>query len=219
MRHFSGISEASLPFPKRVQQTGGMMKRIIPLGIVLSAIGMLRASASAGTIDASAVITAKPDGSDFDYTIKLTNTSGLGNDSIATFWFAWVPGEDFLPTNPLSVSLPTGWTDKITHGGSTDGYAIQFDALSTASDLAPGSSLTFGFKSADTPKELMGDSPFHTTFPVLTSFVYSEGPLKGDGQEILASFASVPEPSTLTLGIVGLASLAGLRLLRRKGAA
>jgi hypothetical protein len=46
---------------------------------------MLTASASAETIDASAVITAKPDGSDFDYTISLTNTSGLGNDSIATF--------------------------------------------------------------------------------------------------------------------------------------
>jgi len=147
------------------------------------------------------------------------NTSGLGNDSIATFWFAWVPGKDFLPTSPLSVALPTGWKDVITHGDSTDGYAIQFDALSTASDLAPGGSLTFGFQSADTPKELMGDSPFHPTFPVLTAFVYSQGPLKGDGQQILASFASVPEPSTLTLGIVGLASLAAVRLLRRKGAA
>ncbi len=73
------------------------MKRIIPLGIVLSAIGTFTPSASAGIIDASAVITAKPDGSDFDYTIKLTNTSGLGNDSIATFWFAWVPGAGFPP--------------------------------------------------------------------------------------------------------------------------
>jgi hypothetical protein len=213
------MSEAWLPIPKRVPQPGGIMKRIIPLGIVLSAIGMLTASASAETIDASVVITAKPDGSDFDYTIMLTNTSGLGNDSIATFWFAWVPGMDFLPTEPLSVTLPTGWKDVITHGGSTDGYAIQFDALSTASDLAPGRSLTFGFQSADTPTELMADSPFHPTFPVLTAFVYSQGPLKGDGQQILASFASVPEPSTLTLGIVGLASLAAVRLLRRKGAA
>ena len=124
-----------------------------------------------------------------------------------------MPGSDFLPTSPLSVTLPTGWTDKITHGGSTDGYAIQFDAISTASDLAPGGSLTFGFQSADTPIELMGNSPFHPAFPVLTSFVYSEGPLKGDGQEILASFGSVPEPSTLTLGIVGIASLAAVRLL------
>lgn len=88
------------------------MKRIIPMGIVLSARDVLTASASAGTIGASAVITAKPDGSD-----------------------------------------------------------------------------------------------------------YSEGPLKGDGQQILASFASVPEPSTLTLRIVGRASLAAVRLLRRKGAA
>ena len=188
------------------------MKRVISSGIVLSAIGMLAGTASAGTIDASAVITATPDGSNFDYSINLTNTSGLGNDNIATFWFAWVPGSDFLPTSPLSVTLPTGWTDKITNGGSTDGFAIQFDALSTASDLAPAGSLTFGFSSVDTPTELMGNSPFFPTFPVLTAFVYSLGPLKGDGDELLVSFASVPEPSTLTLGIVSLASLAALRL-------
>ncbi len=85
------------------------MKRFIPLGIVLSAMGMSMASASAGTIDASGVITAKPDGNDFDYTITLTNIGGTGSDSIATFWFAWVPGADFLPTNPLGVSQPFGW--------------------------------------------------------------------------------------------------------------
>ncbi len=79
--------------------------------------------------------------------------------------------------------------------------------------------MTFGFKSADTPEELMGDSPFHSTFPVLTSFVYSLGPLKGDGELFLVSPVSVPEPSTLTLGFIGLASMAAVRLLRRKGAA
>ena len=113
------------------------MKRIIALGIVLSTIGTLTAFSSAGTIDASAVITAKPDGSNFDYTIELTNTSGPGNDGIATFWFAWVPGADFLSTSPLSVSVPAGWKDVITHGGTTDGYAIQYDALAPADALAP----------------------------------------------------------------------------------
>ncbi len=82
----------------------------------------------------------------------------------------------------------------ITHGGVGDGYAIQFDANSTVYDVAPGSSLTFGFQSADTPAQLAGVSPFHTSFPVLTSFVYSVGPLRGDGEKILVSFASVPEP-------------------------
>ncbi len=76
--------------------------------------------------------------------------------------------------------------------------------------------MTFGFKSADTPAELMGNSPFFPTSPVLTSFVYSMGPLKGDGQEILVSFASVPEPSSLMLGTVGvLGSLVWWRFRRR----
>lgn len=191
------------------------MKRIIPLGIVLSAMGLSMASASAGTIDAGGVITAKPDGNDFDYTITLTNTGGAGSDSIATFWFGWVPGADFLPTNPLGVSLPFGWKDVITHGGTGDGYAIQFDALSTVYDVAPGSSLTLAFQSGDTPQQLAGVSPFYSNFPALTSFVYSTGPFRGDGEKILVSFASVPEPSTLTLGAAGVVSLALLQLRRK----
>lgn len=192
------------------------MNRIIVFGIVVAAAGLLAVPADAGIIDASAVITAKADGPNFDYTISLTNTSGAGNDNIATFWFAWVPGADFMPSNPLSVTDPSGWKDVITHGGASDGYAIQFDALAPANDLAPASSLVFDFKSADTPAQLMGNSPFYPTFPVLTSFVYSTGPLRGDGEKILVSFQSVPEPSSLMLGMAAaLGSLAWWRLRRR----
>jgi PEP-CTERM motif len=199
------------------------LKKFISLGIVLSAIGMLSASASAGTIDASGVITetgssTSGSGTVFDYSIVLTNTSGAGNDGIATFWFSWIPGENFMPAAPTTVTPPTGWMDVVT-GGSTDS-AIQFDSLTPASNLAPGNSLTFMFTSTVTPAELMGKSPAFPTQDVLTSFVYSQGPLQGDGQQILVSFASVPEPSTLTMGLVCLASLAALRLRRKsKGAA
>ncbi|MGP0065169.1 MAG: PEP-CTERM sorting domain-containing protein [Isosphaeraceae bacterium] len=186
---------------------------------------MLAASASAGTIDASAVITeTSSTGSTFDYSITLTNTgTGPSADSIATFWFAWVPNIDFLKTSPLSVTTPTGWSDIITHIGTTDGYGIQFEASSAATELAPGSSLVFQFQSADTPAELMGSSQAHPTHLVLQSFVYNMkeglvGPFVGDSDDFDVKFASVPEPSTLTLAIVGLASLAALRL-RRKSAA
>ena len=73
-------------------------------------------------ITASGVISSKPDGSNFDYTIELTNSSS-STASIGTFWYAWVPGEDFLATNPISVTSPTGWSGLITHAGR-DGYAI-----------------------------------------------------------------------------------------------
>lgn len=194
------------------------MKRILFLGVVLAVPGLAAQTASlAGTISADAEITAVQSGPDFDDTITLTNTSGAGNDSIATFWFAWVPGKDFLPTDPISVSLPAGWRDAITHGGSTDGYAIQFDAISTADNLAPGGSLTFGFATADSPAALMGNSPFYPSFPVLTSFVYSTGPLRGDGSEFLVTFASVPEPSSLVLAACGAIGSLG-RWRSRRGA-
>ncbi len=199
------------------------MKRIIPLGIILSVLATLTASASAGIIDASAVISETLAGSNWNYTITLTNTSGPGNDSIASFWFAWVPGEDFMNTKPISVTDPTGWTDKITGGSPGDGYAIQFDStgavskpITNADNLAPGNSLTFSFTSATSPSQLMGNSPFYSTTPELTSFVYSTAPLKGDGAEFQVAFASVPEPSSLMLGTVGaLGSLVWWRFRRR----
>lgn len=177
------------------------MKKILWLGVILAGHGILtQTAATAGTIQADATIIGTPAGSDFDYTITLTNTGGAGDDGIATFWFAWVPGEDFMASKPISVTVPAGWKDVITHGGASDGFAIQFNANSSASFLAPGGSLTFEFTSADSPAVVMGDSPFFPGTPVLTSFVYSQGPLRGDGEQLLAAFASVPEPSSLVLG-------------------
>ncbi len=187
------------------------MKRTIVFGMVLAAGGLIAATADAGTIDASAVITAQAAGAEFDYTITLTNTSGVGNDNIATFWFGWVPGKDFMADAPISVTDPTGWKDVVTHGGSTDGYAIQFDALTSASSLSPGGSLTFSFVSPDTPAELAGDSKFYTSFPVQTSFVYSQGPFQGDGHEFVVN--GRVGPRTVLAGPRGHRGLRVARLL------
>ena len=73
------------------------------------------------TINASGVISSTAAGADFNYTINLSNASS-SNSGIGTFWYAWVPGEDFLATSPISVSPPAGWTDTITHAGPSDGY-------------------------------------------------------------------------------------------------
>ncbi len=84
-------------------------------------------------------------------------------DSIGTFWYAWIPQpfEDFLATKPDSVTPPAGWTDTITNIGAHDGYGIEFNASGTANNLQPGSSLDFGFTSADTPASVNGDSVFY----------------------------------------------------------
>ena len=76
--------------------------------------------------------------------------------------------------------------------------------------------MTFGFESADTPAQLMGNSSFYPSFPVLTAFVYSVGPFRGDGDKILVTFATTPEPSSIVLGIVGaIGSLVWWRFRRR----
>jgi hypothetical protein len=140
---------------------------------------------------ASATITAIPlPSGDTQYTITLDDT---GSTTIGTFWFGWVPGEDFLDTTPSSVTAPAGWTDNITNMGPNDGFAIQWIASSPSSDLQPGSSLTgFSFDSSQSPSSLFGDSKFFPGTPELTSFVYSGAPFSDAG------FQFQVEPMTQT---------------------
>jgi hypothetical protein len=200
------------------------MKRILSVVIALST-GLLASPAFAGEISASATISSVPDGANFDYTINLTNTStGASADPIATFWFSWVPGADFMNTAPISVTTPAGWMDVVTHGGATDGFAIQFDSTTAANDLAPGASTSFSFVSATTPAQLAGNSPSTSqgVFPELTSFAYSQGPLMGDTTGAflvtqVAAVSSVPEPSSLVLGLFGVVTSFGyMRFKNRK---
>jgi hypothetical protein len=194
------------------------MKRNVFLMIAL-ATGLSATPAFSAGIDASAVVMSKPDGPNFDYSITLTNSSS-STDPIGTFWFGWVPGKDFLPTNPFDITAPSGWAEIITHGGATDGYAIQYVA-GAGSALAAGSSLTgFGFTSADTPAQLLGNSPFYPTFPVTTAFVYNGAPFSSVSEQFVASVSSVPEPSSLILGLCGVVTLVGyLELKKRQGIA
>ena len=132
----------------------------------------------------------------YDLTLADTGTTDLG-----TFWFAWVPGQNFMGVAPSGITSPTGWTAKTTHGGATDGYAIQWVA-GAAAGLTPGESLTgFTFDSAVSPEQMLGDSPFHPTSPVTTTFVYSGAPFSDAGFKFEVS--AVPEPSSLALLAAG----------------
>jgi PEP-CTERM motif len=196
------------------------MKRLVLFGIALAVGGLITAPASAAPVPpvASATITSTPDGSNFDYTIKLTDTSASPSP-IGTFWFSWVPGQDFMATTPVSEVAPAGWnTNAITNGGAGDGFAIRWEANSAATAITPGNSLTFSFVSADTPAQLMGNSIFYPSTPVLTSFTYSGGPFSDAGDQFVVSFAStsVPEPSTLALGLLAVVgTIVGRRFRRR----
>jgi hypothetical protein len=152
-------------------------------------------------------MSAVADGANWDYTIKLTDT-GTGN--IGTFWFSWVPGQGYLPSLPNSFVAPTGWVATKTDGPPpTDGYSIQYKESNTSFALTPGNSLLFKFTSADSPSTLAGLSTIHAPTPIGTSTIYGGAPFSDAGDRIVVT-AAVPEPSTLTLGFLGLASLAAL---------
>ena len=155
----------------------------------------LEGRALMATINASGVISSTAAGAGFNYTINLTNASS-SNSGIGTFWFAWVPGEDFLATSPISVSPPAGWTANITNMGPGDGFAIQFLANSPANDVQPGRSLSFSFTSADSPASVNGNSVFFPGTPVGTSFVYPAGPFSDAGHQFVVTPASSPTPTS-----------------------
>jgi len=122
------------------------------------------------------ILFAKVDATTYRYSIDLQNT---GTTTIGTFWYAWVPGEDFLPTSPTNIQSPTGWSAFITGGGANNGFAIEWlaDDPIAASTVQGG----FGFDAVDSPTQLLGHSPTHPTQNVGTSFVYEAAPLADPG--------------------------------------
>jgi hypothetical protein len=115
----------------------------------------------------------------YNYKVVLTNT---GTVAIGTFWFAWIPGANYLATRPSAVSNPAGWSNSLIGAGNqTDGTSIEW--ISDAnSKVMPGNSLdAFKFSTADSPNDLAGLSPQHPTSTVKTSYIYGGGPFSDSG--------------------------------------
>ncbi len=201
--------EAPITGLERENGMGDIRKSTLILSILL-AIGTTQ-TLQAQTLSASGLLSGSGSGGTFNYTLTLNNSAG-STANIETFWFSWVPGQDFMAVSPTNVATPAGWTDNITHGDGTDGYAIQF--VTSTAPLAPGGSLTFTFTSGSSPAIMAGDSPFYPTTPIGTSFVYSGGPFVGASDQFVVT--TVPEPSSLVLlagGLLGLLVLNWRRIL------
>src|SRR5271154_6126393 len=81
----------------------------VAVALVVSAVsGHAQGETASGTV--SGVLASDSSG-DYDYTITLMNTSS--SVSIDGFWYAWVPGEFYLPADPNSATAPAGWTATI----------------------------------------------------------------------------------------------------------
>ncbi len=150
----------------------------------------------------------------WQYSLTLTDA---GTTNIGSFWLAWIPGQDYMPTSPTNITSASAWSALVTGGNPGNGYAIQWVAGAGAS-LTPGQSTTFSFDSASSPQQLAGNSPFYPSTPTLTSFVYSGAPFSDAGYEFVVQSSPVPEPSTLALLAVGALVVTARTLRARSGA-
>ena len=109
-RQLHRLSEASQAAGRRKERRTKVQR--------FPAVESLEGRALMANLAASATISSAPSGSDFAYTINLTNSSA-STGSIHTFWYAWIasPFEDFLATNPISVApRPDGQIPSLTRG-------------------------------------------------------------------------------------------------------
>ncbi|HET6250063.1 MAG TPA: Ig-like domain-containing protein [Tepidisphaeraceae bacterium] len=137
--------------------------------------------------------TGSGSGTVYHYDITVNST---GTTSIGTFWFAWLPGQDFLPSAPLTEASPSGWGAAVTgtHDQS-DGSAIEW--TTTTSPIAPGDSLSgFDFTSPDSPAALAGQSPTHPIYAAMLSTIYNGMPLSSDVSEFTVAPAVTTAAST-----------------------
>jgi hypothetical protein len=176
--------------------------KVLRFAVALAVGAASISSSRAQGIVASGQITATGSGP-FNYSLTVSN-SGSATSPIGSFWYAWIPGQFYLPTVPSSAHAPAGWTDSIV------GDSIQFIASSSANYIAPGSSLGgFGFTSTDTPAAIGGNAPAYPGTPVGTTVAYAAG-LFSLPSETFVFTSVVPEPSAMSLLLAGsLGVLAG----------
>lgn len=180
------------------------MNRFLIGGVAAFALSCLASAAPT----ASGFISWTPNGANYDYDIQLNN---IGTTGIQTLWYAWIPGQSYMPAPPVSTLAPTGWTQNLITHGATDGWGIRWQTTTTP--LAAGNSLSgFKFTSSLDPLTLAGNSPFHANPPVGTTFVYTGTTISTpDGFQFVINPSPVPEPASIAGVLAGLAFVAKRR--------
>jgi hypothetical protein len=186
------------------------MCKVIGSCLIATSMTTWLASQTSASETASATIAETPlGGGVFQYNLALTNTS-TDSSKLGTFWFSWIPGQDYMQVKPTSVVDPAGWTFTITgSNNASDGNAIEWVDGGTL--VAPGATLSgFQFDSTETLNQILGPTPFDGgTALETTSFVYQGAPFSDSGFKF--NVTAVPEPASLSAML-----LSGVLLLGRK---
>ncbi|MGD0262158.1 MAG: PEP-CTERM sorting domain-containing protein [Verrucomicrobiota bacterium] len=184
-----------------IQSTGITAAGRILLGLMLVA-GTAASVQAQGQI-ASGTISGSGSG---PYTYSLSFSDAAGATSpVGSVWYAWTPGNFYLPGVPTSASAPAGWTATV----SSD--SVQFVANAPADYITAGSSLSgFGYQAAFSPAQLAAAANSGR------SDAYSGGLFSDAGDIFTVQTVTVPEPSSLMLLICGATGLCliGRRRLR-----
>ena len=183
--------QSRLVLSKNLAATGELL-----LGLVLLA-GSATSSRAQGQI-ASGTLASSGTG---PYTYSLTFSNAANATSpIGSVWYAWIPGQFYLPGVPTSALAPVGWTPTVFNN------SIQFVANSPADDIAAGSSLSgFSYQATFTPAQL-ALAPNSGV-----SVAYGGGLFHDAGNTFTVQIEAVPEPSALALLSLGAAACALVR--------
>jgi hypothetical protein len=180
------------------------IRSIFGLAALAVAVSLTTATSKGAELATATISGTQISPGEFQYNLMLNDT---GTTTLGTFWFGWVPGDNFMPVSPTGITSPAGWQEMVTSGGPSNGFAIQWTATAPGNDLAGGNSLAgFSFDSSLTLAQLQSPSTGNPSDWVSTAFVYSGAPFSDAGVQLTAAAAATatPEPSASALAIVGL---------------
>lgn len=136
----------------------------------------------------------------YNYSLTFSDSAGA-TSPIGSVWYAWVPGQFYLPGTPTSASAPAGWTATVFNN------SVQYVANAPVDYIAAGQSLSgFGYQATFTPAQLAG-APNSGV-----SDAYSAGLFSDSGD--IFTVQAVPEPTAQVLMVAGVAAL--WQISRRK---
>ena len=198
-----------------------MGERIAPFGLpaVLVAAALPAPAARGSLIASGGTIGVQQVGPD-SYTYSMTlSVDPASTEHVASFWFAWIPQYDLLPSHATAIGSPAGWTG--IDAPDTYGVASGLWSTDTAA-IEPGQSLSgFTWTTLDTPDTIIGaiseyETPAFPVLPVLESYVYRYPDARGD-YEAFVPTTPVPEPGSLVAAVaLGLLPLACRRRYRHR---